>query len=515
MVHVDASATSILSITNHGEVGHTQTLTSAVTLFEFLGDQFGTFDWVVRVHGTGFTYDGSAFPTAGTVTSIEIDTFGPALPFSPEIVITGLSVQLTDLVIKGGTRSEQTDAFWSTILSGDDLITGGDNITNVFGDFLIVGAGENLTGGNDTINATTVGTNSNYSHYIMGDADQVDGGTLNGGNDKITVDSPDGNHLVCGDTFYVAAGATLNGGNDRIIVHKGVETELYGEALTDFAGAVIVGGRDRITGSNEGTADGSDSIFGDLGSSSGDVTGGNDRLIGRGGHDLIVGDVGEVSGGILQGGNDFLSGGGGRDKLFGDVQTQKAGATVIGGNDTLNGGNGNDLLIGGGGRDVLNGDRGIDRLKGGTGNDILLGGDGNDRLDGQNGNDTLGGGAGNDVLTGGRGRDVLTGHAGIDTFDFNLVSDSNTKGRRADTITDFVSGVDLIDLSGIDAIAGAGNQAFTFIGTSGFSGTSGELRAVTTAGKTIVRGDTDGDSKADLVIELTGTLTLGASDFVL
>jgi len=107
-----------------------------------------------------------------------------------------------------------------------------------------------------------------------------------------------------------------------------------------------------------------------------------------------------------------------------------------GGADTVQGRDGNDAIKGGGGRDELNGGGGNDVLRGGGANDNLIGADGDDRLIGNRGRDVLTGGDGDDVLTGGGGADVFV-FTDADFFDSN-------------TITDFKSGVDQIDLSGID-----------------------------------------------------------------
>ncbi|MBX9797725.1 MAG: M10 family metallopeptidase C-terminal domain-containing protein [Sphingomonas sp.] len=67
--------------------------------------------------------------------------------------------------------------------------------------------------------------------------------------------------------------------------------------------------------------------------------------------------------------------------------------------------------------------------------------------------DTLIGGAGNDWIYGGRGADQLTGGAGADTFVYNEAAESS--GTTYDTITDFLSGIDKIDLPGVVSGIGA------------------------------------------------------------
>jgi len=110
---------------------------------------------------------------------------------------------------------------------------------------------------------------------------------------------------------------------------------------------------------------------------------------------------------------------------------------------------------------------------------------------------------------------VLRGEFGTDTFLYKNVSDS--RGSAADSITDFESlDNDVIDLSAIDANTGAGgNQAFSFIGTNGFSGHAGELRFQVAGVLTEVQGDVNGDGTADLRIVLADPIQLSADDFFL
>ena len=230
---------------------------------------------------------------------------------------------------------------------------------------------------------------------------------------------------------------------------------------------------------------------------------GPDRLVGTGGADVINGN----------GGNDTVSGGGGRDVLLGGA-----------GNDRLVGGDGGDRLLGNGGNDTLNGNEGRDVLVGGAGKDRVSGGNGGDRLSGSGGKDTLSGGRGNDRLRGGNGNDLLRGDfgkdrligsQGADVYDFNRVAESGVGGNRRDVIVGFQKNKDTIDLRTIDAKTGSGNQTFSFIGRQAYSGRKGELRYTSGSGKTIVRGDLNGDRVDDLQIELTGLLNLSAGDFFL
>ena len=118
------------------------------------------------------------------------------------------------------------------------------------------------------------------------------------------------------------------------------------------------------------------------------------------------------------------------------------------GNDTLDGTRANGSL-------VARGDAGNDVFNGGAGDDVFLGGAGND---------TLRGGGGDDTLDGGAGADTLRGGAGNDTFAYDVIAQSPAGPANRDSITDFTPGKDQIDLSAVDAVPGAGNQAFNFLG---------------------------------------------------
>nr|WP_319385643.1 M10 family metallopeptidase C-terminal domain-containing protein [uncultured Roseibium sp.] len=156
----------------------------------------------------------------------------------------------------------------------------------------------------------------------------------------------------------------------------------------------------------------------------------------------------------------------------------------------------------------------IENAIGGSGNDTISGNVLANDLKGLGGNDSLDGKDGNDVLHGGAGRDTLTGGAGSDTFVFEE-GDTGNSFSTWDQITDFVAGLDLLDLSAIDAdgISGSVDQ-FTFIGQSAFYGV-GALRYAydSSHNHTRVEGDTDGDGIADFGIALWGNISLTIDDF--
>jgi serralysin len=148
----------------------------------------------------------------------------------------------------------------------------------------------------------------------------------------------------------------------------------------------------------------------------------------------------------------------------------------------------------------------IENARGGGGSDRLTGNGVANRLEGGAGADALLGGGGNDVLIGGTGKDVLTGGDGADIFLFTATAESGTGASNRDLILDFDQGEDRIDASAIGA--------HSFIGAAAFSGSAGQVRFAAFADTTIVEVDVNGDRRADLQVELEGSLWLSAADFV-
>lgn len=345
--------------------------------------------------------------------------------------------------------------------------------------------------------------------------------------------------------------ATINGtsGND---IRVGT---LLADIMNGFAGndtLVGLAGNDVLNGDAVLGPYGNDNLIGGDGNDTLNGRGGNDWLIGGRGNDILNGGTGidtadysnrsingigyvgataavtvnlNLTGSQNTGGSGFdtlvsienVSGTNFNDTLIGNsARNVLAG---LGGNDFLDGRAGNDLLEGGGGNDTLQGGDGNDTLNGGIGNDHLDGWNGTDTLNGGAGNDTLLGFFGNDTLNGGDGKDTLWGESGNDGFDFNSVSDSPA-GAGRDIIKDFSgAGIlfgDVIDLRDIDANSfAAGNQAFTYIGSSSFGGflfaTPGQLRY--SGG--VLQGNTDFDFAPEFEIELTGAPSLFVNSSIL
>lgn len=323
------------------------------------------------------------------------------------------------------------------------------------------------------------------------------------GNDHVT-----GNNAA--NSIYTGSGNdTLNGGLGDDVLHgfDGTDTAVFNGPVAAIVNLGLQG-RAQNTGYGVDTlyyienlvgSSKNDRFTGDSANNMFDGGLGNDILSGGAGIDLIAftGRTAAIvdlnkSKQVTGYGTDTLisiegaSGGSGSDRFTGNKYANKfignAGNDLLignAGNDTLNGGLGNDTLSGGSGFDIadfsgatkgirmtLNSTKmvlyvqgtdtllSIDGFIGGSGNDILTGNSIANYLGGGVGADTLSGGSGNDTLAGGTGADRMTGGAGADVFVFSSPNDSTypSSGALRDVIVDFQTGVDRIDLSGINPL---------------------------------------------------------------
>lgn len=306
--------------------------------------------------------------------------------------------------------------------------------------------------------------------------------------------------------------------------------------------AAATSGADYLVG-----ADNADGMAGGAGNDTVSGLAGNDLLFGNGGLDVLLGGDGNDT---LEGGdgNDALYGGVGNDRLNGDVINGVAGSdTLLGedGNDWLDAGDGQDWLDGGVGNDTLYAGMGADVLRGGGGDDLLFGDVYSDRTHEivvastatgstpVSHEDVLLGGAGNDTLVGGYGADLMDGNTGNDDFSVRNLNESTL--AAPDVIINFNGSAvaaaallglasyatlgaeaDRIDVSEIDAIAGGStNEAFTFIGTAGFTA-AGQLRYQTSGAVTLIEGNVNGDLAADFRIQVNiANYGFSVFDFIL
>ena len=159
-------------------------------------------------------------------------------------------------------------------------------------------------------------------------------------------------------------------------------------------------------------------------------------------------------------------------------------------NDNVSSGDRNDTVYGGDGEDIIYGNQGNDLIRGGSGADFINGGLGDDIIFGDGGNDTIEGGSrGHDRFTGGLGEDV-----------FEIVND----GAWIDTITDFVSGTDRLDITGLTA-----NRPLPAIGTPTATTSAGAMNSIEIADNDVHYVSVNGQAGN---LTTNGTATLNFSD---
>ena len=443
----------------------------------------------------------------------------------------------------------------ATTAAANGWVEGGGAADVINASFLDA-SGEKVSSGNNKAR----GNGGNDQIYGLDGNDTLEGDagndSLYGGNGADSLNGGDGNDLMQGD----GGNDTLNGGagSDTLVftgtvaasVNLAVTTAQVTGHGTDLVSAIEHvtggGGADRLTGSS-----GANRLIGGSGNDSLDGAGGADTLRGDAGNDTLNGgagvDLADYSGSTAVTvnlgtttaqatgyGSDVLAaienvlGGTGADRLTGSTGTNVIEGGL--GNDTLNGGAGVDTLLFTGtaavkvsldittgqatgyGTDVISN---FENVTGGSGADSLSGNAGANVLIGNGGADTLRGGAGADILTGGAGRDLLYGGGGADqdVFVFSATTETAVGTATRDLVYNFVSGLDDLDLRGIDAnSATAGDQAFTF---SGKTAKANAIWFVVSGTDVIVRGDVNGNTTADFEIQLSGVSALVAADFLL
>jgi VCBS repeat-containing protein len=461
----------------------------------------------------------------GTTAVTDVDADDSDGPNAVSYAITGGADAARFAINAAGVLSFVSAPVWATPTDA-----GSDNVYDV-----IVEASDGALADTQALAVTVTRATQNVALTLTEQADTFtaqfdDNFTINAlaGNDTITT-------LGGTDTVRGGAGSDVirTGGGDDVVTFTGagdgVDTIEGGDGF-DTIRAVAAN-----TSINWGNFSGVEAIDG--------AGFANVKIVGTSGVDTINLSGYQVSGIALidtGSGNDAVTGSGSADTI-----------NAGGGKDTIDAGGGNDLILVGVNQDgdIVNGGAGTDTVRATTGNiGIIYGsisnvevfdaaGFANVRLtgtsnaetidlsaktllggmavNGGDGNDTIIGTTGNDILVGDTGADTLTGGAGADLFRYLLNADS--KASRRDVITDFVSGVDKIDLAAIDADGSSPttDQAFTFIGSGAFTGVAGQLRYETAGGQTRVMADNNGDRVADLDFFLNGVYTLTGSDFLL
>jgi serralysin len=410
--------------------------------------------------------------------------------------------------------------------AGDDTLNGGTGADSLIGGagndtYVVDNVGDTVTenagGGTDSVQSSVSytlaanvenltltgstninGTGNNLANVITGNGAA---NTLNGGGGADTLIGGAGNDTYIVDSVGDTVTENASAGTDLVKASVSYTLGANVENLTLFG-----------TGAINGTGNGLDNhVTGNDAVNILDGGLGNDVLTGRGGDDSLIGGSG----------NDTLNGGTGADSMSGGIGNDLYYVDNALDTITENSGEGTDLVkasvsftLGANVEKlVLTGSGAID----GTGNtldNVITGTTAANTLSGGAGVDSLWGYGGNDTLIGGAGRDTLVGGTGNDLFVFDDGDFGGATTATADRITDFTNGQDKLDLSAVDANTGlGGDQAFSFIGTSAFSGTAGELHYQQISGNTYVSGDTNGDGVADFMIRLDGLHTMTSSDF--
>jgi Ca2+-binding RTX toxin-like protein len=303
-------------------------------------------------------------------------------------------------------------------------------------------------------------------------------------------------------------------GDDRILGRGGNDV-ISGDAVT--IGPRGLAGDDVIEGGNGG-----DEIYGDA----------SKQLFGRGGDDVIyqnggagrlIGDALEVEGGS-RAGNDRLFGGG---VLIGDSVFEIASA--VAGNDVLDASSAKvaSFLYGDVEQGDLDGDTvgGWDRLIGSAFDDLLVGdaedvddvtAGGDDRLWGNGGSDRLFGDALQSIFEGGKGGDdVLRGGGGADTLYGDAPELSDFARGGADALHGGVGDDDLWGDGILGGSAKGGADSFHFAGAFGDDVIHDFRRG---EDKLVFAGYDAGDldlalDSGDRVITVTGGDTVRLADF--
>ncbi|QYZ71754.1 calcium-binding protein [Neotabrizicola shimadae] len=394
------------------------------------------------------------------VTRLGITTDG-AVDFSAKLA-PGLKLYVT---LANGIGSDVVGGRWADTIVGG---IGNDTISGSSGaDSLIGGEGANLIDGGTGID-TMEGGSGNDTFRVQEQADVITG---NGGFDEVWTD------LSTYTVHQFISRAVYAGASDwRCIGSTGLgstgDNEIVGGA-----------GSDTLNGGN-GTFSGNDKLYGNEG---------NDRLIGGFGFDLLDGGLG----------NDTMIGGNDNDTYVVNSALDSIVEAFGGGTDTVQT-NLSYVL----GAELENLTLTGSANRNGTGNaldNLLTGNAGANLLSGQDGNDTLQGNAGADTLTGG---------LGADRFIFTALAQSPAIPGAHDEIADFSSAQgDRIDLSALDPLPAAGDQAFALDLNGDFA--RGEIRLTQQGADLLVEINADADAAADLALLLRNTASLAAGDFVL
>ncbi|QNM81852.1 calcium-binding protein [Sphingomonas sabuli] len=543
---------------------------SSVFTVETAGDVSREYFW-----GSGLGATSQNMPTAGTITSWEHEVYGgepgvfipgweitefsvSAATFSSLILNDNLDTLFADYIMTGddsvlsgygndvllgyGGNDMLQSAEGNDILdggTGDDLMYGGFGDDTYFVDSVEDDVVEYADQGIDTLILTVVppgGFIRTPDHFeILRNNSGVGIAMLGNELSNSLFGSNSGSDILFGEE----GNDVLSGGSGPDVLHGGAGDDVF---FVDDAGDIVddkmlsgdVGsGTDEVRSSiafsllsSDGLADIENLRL--IGTASVDATGNrlNNELTGNSGDNILNGSAGAD---IMRGnsGNDIYYVDNGGDRVIessaaGGTDTVRSSTSFELGDHVENlqlTGSAVSVGTGNGLANRISGNNQANILSGLEGDDVLTGNGGTDLLYGAAGIDQIDGGSGDDFLDGGAGRDLITGGAGADSFVFNAGDFAGLSTGTCDRILDFARAEgDQIRLNSIDANSANGaasNDAFTFIGTGGFTGVAGQLRYQQAGGNTYITGDVDGDGIADFMIRLDGMHALVAGDFVL
>jgi len=436
-----------------------------------------------------------------------------------------LEGELTSADVLEGGDGFDTVAMWEGSLNEDDaFFYQWDGVENL-----------NLAEGDDNITLHSIANDSGL--------EQID--LSRGGNDVVTVGEGFESPLTvvlgdtAGDTIKVQAkdseiALTITGGEavftddeflragsgteDKIVMTATASNAVFGENVRGFESVIVM--RDGATDVSITTHEKNVSSGARLLVDASDLVGdpnmpGDPDFYGHAPGDLTFDGVAETNGAfdVIGGqGNDTITTGTKADTVNGGLgdDTIVTGA----GDDTVDGGAGDDDITTDGGADTITAGDGDDTIVSGKGIDMIDAGDGDDTISADNGADTVDAGAGEDSIDGGKGADTLSGGDDTDTDTFYYDALTDSQWDAFDVITDFTSGEDVIDLSGVGAVVFKGNATDPTDLTNKLAG-DGTIEAIFEIQTNTLWVDMDGDgaiTTADLRIELTGVESMVEGD---
>jgi Ca2+-binding RTX toxin-like protein len=347
------------------------TLVGAATAFAVTNNTGGTLDnYIFRVIGTGFTYNGSGIPTGGSVTGVLILTPNSATTIA---TISGIpNRNLTDFYNTLVASQGGAVAALSTLLNSQaNTVTGSDGADHL----LAFGTGDTLT----------AGLGGDLLWYVDGADHVMIGGT---GSDTFRLDAGLGGAIAA--IHGSAQNGTGGAGETDVVEVRSLDTTVGTVTNIDrvsFVGAGLTTVSFSASNVNAGLA-------------------GNLVVQGSGGANFLQLDRTTASAVNLNLTNWQVASFSGADKVGIDLTLGDTGQ-----HDIVVGSLARDEINGGAGNDNLNGGAGSDELSGGAGNDTLIGGVGVDNMGGEDGDDTFVYGTGAAVV-----RERANGGAGFDTI---------------------------------------------------------------------------------------------------